>query len=321
MEVIEYETPESWEDKGMNWNTPDPCNADYVMAIRQALMERCAALHTSMDYRLKKISPWKTLSRSSVEGIVRTIASMARMFVNVEWDEFEDDWSDFPKMWTYGDLVQERNCRLYEWAQYGLLRENGGEWLKQIRNAINRLTVIRAGDVYGKSLTRSGSEHDPPFGESIGTAMQRAFDNLNEGTLNGSFPSSIYGWSGNTHWKCPRPDYEGDPEYNKDGYCGYAMSQAYRVTAARNWLLGAKFDIFAAVVVGLNWTERVHVSDPYEFELVLGDPDAIPQNGTVPSSEFDGEGNAIKRHSAKTGWIGRSYGFLDYGVEGGFKFK
>ena len=193
MEVIDYETPESWEDKGMNWNTPDPCNADYVMAIRQALMERCAALHTSMDYRLKKISPWKTLSRSSVEGIVRTIASMARMFVNVEWDEFEDDWSDFPKMWTYGDLVQERNCRLYEWAQYGLLRENGGEWLKQIRNAINRLTVIRAGDVYGKSLTRSGSEHDPPFGESIGTAMQRAFDNLNEGTLNGSFPSSIYG--------------------------------------------------------------------------------------------------------------------------------
>ena len=63
------------------------------------------------------------------------------------------------------------------------------------------------------------------------------------------------------------------------------------------------------------------MSDPYEFELLLGDPDAIPQNGTVPSSEFDGEGNAIKRHSAKTGWIGRSYGFLDYGVEGGFKFK
>ena len=348
MEVIDYETPESWEDKGMNWNTPDPCNADYVMAIRQALMERCAALHTSMDYRLKKISPWKTLSRSSVEGIVRTIASMARMFVNVEWEEFEDDYSDFPKMWTYGDLVQERNCRLYEWAQYGLLRENGGEWLKQIRNAINRLTVIRAGDVYGKSLTRSGSEHDPPFGESIGTAMQRAFDNLNEGTLNGSFPSSIYGWSGNTHWKCPRPDYEGDPEYNKDGYCGYAMSQAYRVTAARNWLLGAKFDIFAAVVVskptgpvsysqqldtsnldgggsgfteGLNWTERVHVSDPYEFELVLGDPDAIPQNGTVPSSEFDDKGQAIKRHSAKLGWTGKAWGFIDYGVAGGFNFR
>ena len=346
--MIEYETPESWEDKGMNWNTPDPCNADYVMAIRQALMERCAALHTSVDYRLRRISPWKTLSRSSVEGIVRTIASMAMSFVNIGWEEFEDDYSDFPKMWTYGDLVQERNCRLYEWAQYGLLRENGGEWLKQIRNAVDRLTVIRAGDVYGTSLSRSGSRHDPPFGESIGDAMRQAFDTLKEGELDGSFPSSVYGWSGNTHWKCPRPDFNGDPEDNQDGYCGYAQSLAYRIKAARSWLLGAEFDVFAAVVVGrptgpvsysqqldtsnldgggsgftegLNWTERIHVSPHCEFDLPLGDPDAIPQNGTVPTSEFDGEGNAIKRHSAKTGWVGKSYGFLDYGVEGGFKFR
>ena len=55
MEVIEYETPESWEDKGMNWNTPDPANVDYVMAIRQAIMERCAALHASVDRRVFKI--------------------------------------------------------------------------------------------------------------------------------------------------------------------------------------------------------------------------------------------------------------------------
>ena len=67
--------------------------------------------------------------------------------------------------------------------------------------------------MYGKTLSRSGSKHDPPFGESIGSAMQQAMDTLNEGTLNGSFPSSIYGWSGNTHWKWPMPDYEGDPEY------------------------------------------------------------------------------------------------------------
>ena len=348
MEVIEYETPTSWDSKGMQWNSPDPANADYVMAIRQALMERCAALHMSLDSRVRRISPWKTLSRDVVAGVVNTIASMARRFVNVGWEKFEEDFSDFPRMWTYGDLVQERNCRLYEWASYGSLRENGGEWLKQIRNAIDRLTVIRAGDVYGKTLSRSGSKHDPPFGESIGSAMQQAMDTLNEGTLNGSFPSSIYGWSGNTHWKWPMPDYEGDPEYNKDGYCGYAQSQAYRITAARNWLLGAQFDIFAAVVVteptgpvpysqqldtsildggssgfseGLNWTRRVHVRDPYDFELVLGDPDAIPQNGTVPSSEYDGEGHVIKRHSAKIGWIGKAYGFLDYGVEGGFNFR
>ena len=348
MEVIEYEIPESWEDKGMNWNTPDPANADYVMAIRQALMERCAALHTSVDSRVLRISPCKTISRTAVIGIVDTIASLARNFVNLDWVEFEEDYSDFPKMWTYGDLIQERNCRLYEYAKYGSLRENGGEWLKQIRNAIDHLTVIRAKEVYGTSYSRYGTKHDPPFGQSIGEAMQQAMDNANVGAFNGSFPSSVYAWSGNTHWKCPIPDYEGDPEDNLDGYCGYAQGQAYRITAARSWLTGAQFDIFAAVLAerptgpvpysqqldtsifdsgtsglreGFNWTERVHVKNPYSFEFLLGDIETIPKNGTVPSSEFDDKGSAIKRHSAKLGWVGRAWGFIDYGVDGGFKFR
>ena len=38
MEVIGYEKPTHWEDKGMNWKTPDPTNADYVVAIREALL-------------------------------------------------------------------------------------------------------------------------------------------------------------------------------------------------------------------------------------------------------------------------------------------
>ncbi len=348
MEVIEYEMPTTWDDKGMNWNTPDPTNADYVMAIRQALLERCAVLHTSADYRIYKISPWKTVSREVMKGIVWTISNIARSFVNICWEEFEEDYSDFPKMWTYGDLIQERGCRLYEFAKYGSLVENGGEWLKQIRNAIDKLTVIRAGKVFGRTLSRSGSKHDPPFDESIGEAMRQAMETLSESTLNGGFPSSIYAWSGNTHWKCPIPDWEGDPEDNKDGYCGYAQSQAYRITAAQSWLLDAQFDIFAGVVVtaptgavpysqqldtsvfdggeskfnkGLNWTKKVHVKDPYEFVLQLGDKESIPKNEVVPVSEFDSEGVAIKRHSAKRGWNGKSYGFLDYGVEGGFKFQ
>ena len=349
MEVIgEYEIPDSWEAKGMNWNTPDPTNADYVMAIRQALLERCAALHTGADWRIYKISPWKTVSREVMKGILRTISSIARDFVNIEWEEFKEDYSDFPKRWTYRDLVMEPNCRLYEFAKYGSLVENGGEWLKQIRNAIDKLTVIRANEMFGVSLTRSGSEHDPPFDESIGTAMQRAFDTMGKSVHNGSFPSSIYAWSGNTHWKCPNPDYEGDPEYNQDGYCGYAQSQSYKFTGARSWLLGAQFDLFAAVYVtqptgpvpysqqldtsvfdggkskfnkGLNWTKKVRVKDQHEIEFDLGDTESIPKNEVVPTSEFDSKGVAIKRHSAKRGWDGKCWGFLDYGVEGGFKFQ
>lgn len=350
MEVIEYEIPESWEDKGMNWNTPDPANADYVMAIREAIMERCAALHTGVDSRILRISPWKTISRDVVAGVVDTVSRIAGNFVNLDWEDFEEDYSDFPKMWTYGDLIQERNCRLYEYASYGTLRENGGTWLKQIRNALDKLTVIRAGNVHGTSYSRSGSRHDPPFGESIGDAMQQAMDNESVTAYDGGFPSSVYAWSGNTHWKCPVPLEEGqeDWEGNVDGYCGYAQGQAYKIVGARNWLLGAKFDIFAAVLTekptgpvpysqqldtsifdsgssglreGFNWTDRVHVSDPHEFELLLGDIETIPKNGTVPSSEFDDKGQAIKRHSAKLGWMGKAWGFIDYGVAGGFNFR
>ena len=351
MEVIGgYEIPDTWDAKGMNWNTPDPTNADYVMAIRQALLERCAAVHDSADSRIYRISPWKTVSRDVMKGIVRTIASIARNFVNIEWEEFEEDYSDFPKMWDYRDLVQEPNCRLYEFAKYGSLVENGGEWLKQIKNAIDRLTVIRATEMFGESLSRSGSRHDPPFDESIGDAMQMAFDTMSKSVHNGSFPSSIYAWSGNTHWKCPSPDYQGDSDdpQNQDGYCGYAQSQSYKFTGARSWLHDAKFDLFAAVYVteptdpvpnsqqldtsvfdggesklrkGLNWTKKVRVKDQHELEFDIGDTESIPKNEVVPQSEFDDRGSAIKRHSAKRGWIGKCWGFLDYGVEGGFKFQ
>ena len=89
MEVIGYEKPTHWEDKGMNWKTPDPTNADYVVAIREALLERCAVLHTSADSRIYKISPWKTVSREVMKGIVRTISNLSRSFVNIGLDDFE----------------------------------------------------------------------------------------------------------------------------------------------------------------------------------------------------------------------------------------
>ena len=350
MEVIgDYEIPDSWEAKGMNWNTPDPTNADYAMAIRQALLERCAALHTSADPRIYRISPWKTVSRDVMAGIVRTIASISGEFVNIDWVQFEDDYSDFPRMWTYRELVQEPNCRLYEFAKYGSLVENGGDWLKQIRNAIDRLTVIRATEMFGESLRRYGTKHDPPFDESIGTAMHDAMANMEPQVHSEGFPSSVYAWSGNTHWKCPDPDYEGSrPEDNVDGYCGYAESQSYKFTGARSWLQGAQFDLFAAIYVteptdpvpysvqldtsvfdggesglkkGLNWTKRVRVKDQHELEFDIGDTKSIPQNEVVPVSEFDSEGTAIRRHSAKRGWVGKCWGFLDYAVEGGFKFQ
>jgi len=349
MEVIKYEEPTSWDDKGMNWNVPDPRNADYIMAIRQAIMERCAAAHISLPRDVAKISPWKTVSIRQVKAVVQAISSVAGSYFNKDFDEYKDDYSDFPKMWTYRDLILEEGCRLYEFAKTGDLCEMGGTWLKWIKNALDKLTVIRCPGAWGLSYTRSGSKHDPPFDESIGTAMSDAMDD-EKGFRTSKFtsvPSSVYAWSGNTHWKCPIPDYEGDPEYNKDGYCGYAQSQSYTFTKIRSWLAEREVDFLAYALVteptgpvpysqelattifdagesrfkkGMN-VKKEHVDDPQEMEFDFGNVDSIPKNEVVPTSDFDDKGSATHRRSAKRGYVGKCWFFQDYGCENGFNFR
>ena len=128
MEVIEYETPRSWNDKGMDWSSPDPRKADYAMAIREALMERAAAAHVPLSRDVVAISPWKTVSLKSVSAVVRAIRDLAPHFFNDRFSDYKDDWSDFPRMWTYRDLVMEEGCEMYRFAHFGRLLENGGAW-------------------------------------------------------------------------------------------------------------------------------------------------------------------------------------------------
>jgi len=348
MEMMSYEEPTSWDDKGMNWNIPDPRRADYVMAIRNAIMERCAAVHTSLPREVMRISPWKPVTVSQVAGIVSAIEQIAYNFLNRDFDGYRDDWSDFPRMWQYEDLVKEDGCRLYEYAQPGDLCEMGGEWLKQIRNAIDKLTVVRCRDAWGTQYARYGMEHDPPFDKSIGTAMERAFDDrtgLSQSRFD-SAPTQIYAWSGNTHWKCPQPDREED-ENNCNGYCGYATSVSYRFEKVRSWLADRELDFLAYALVtqptgavtyakelttsvfdagesrfrrGLN-LKKAHVEDPLEMEFDFGNVDSIPKNEVVPTSDFDSEGVAVYRRSAKRGYQGKTWFFLDYGCRNGFNFR
>jgi len=349
MEVIEYEFPESWDDRGMDWNAPDPRRADYVMAIRQALMERAAAAHVTLPSEVVAISPWKTVSLKAVSATVRAVSGLARYFVNAGWREYEPDWSDFPKMWTYRDLVQEEGCELYSWAHSGQLLENGGGWLRAIKNAIDRLHVIRVNEAWGETWRRDGSIHDPPFDESIGTAMERAFgDGMPRKSEFSYMPGSFCAWSGNTHWKCPRPVEDGqDYEDNVDGYCGYAESESHRIRKVRSWLAGREVDLLTYTLVsaptgpvsysqelatsvldtgegglgeGMN-EERIHLDDPTDVDVMLGDPGLIPRNAVVPTSDFDEQGQAIHRRSAKRGYEAKVWALLDYDCENGFRFR
>lgn len=344
MEVIEYDYPDSWNAKGMDWDNPDPERADYVIAIRQAIMERAAAAHLSIGYLFTAVSPYKGVSRKMVEELLAAIRTLAPYFVNMDYDEYAEDLSDFPKMWTYADLIQEDGCELYEWAGSGEPCRGGGKWLAAMKNALNKLTVIKCHRLKGMSVTRSGSKHDPPFGESIGAAMDQAMDEAKQVLFDGNFPVDVYGWSGNTHWCCP----EKDVEDSKNGYCGYAESRAYAVTRMENWLLGSEFDLVMAAKVerptgpvsysqvldvsifdsgktglreGVSFLAPKHIADADDIDLALGDFDSIPRNSNVPTSEFDEDGRAITRHSTKIGYTARLWGLMDYGVPKGFRFQ
>ena len=344
MEVIEYEYPDSWGSKGMDWNDPKPDKADYVMAIRQAIMERAAAAHIGLGYDFTDVSPLKALSREMVKDLLQAIRTLAPSFVNMEYDDYKEDLSDFPKMWTYADLIREDGCELYDWSSHGEMCQGGGKWLKAMKNALNRLTVIKCHRLKGTSISRSGSKHDPPFGESIGTAMEQAMTQAEPRRYEGSFPVDVYGWSGNTHWCCP----EKDVEDSKNGYCGYAESRAYTVRRMENWLHGSEFDLIMVAKTerptgpvpysevldvsifdsggtglreGVAVLEPKHIKDASDLELKLGDPDSIPKNSNVPTSEFDEDGHAVKRHSTKIGYSARLWGLMDYGVPKGFRFQ
>lgn len=348
MAVMDYEMPKSWNDKGMDWSNPDPRNPDYIMAIREALFERVYATQYYISGRFDRLSPWTPMRVRDVQTFIEQIEYMAHNFLNTEWD-YESHPEDFPKMWTYRDLVECEGCEMYKTAYPGMLLENGGQWLRKIRNALDKLTVVEAKEIKGRVISRSGSEHDPPFGESIGKAMERAFADGQPVTgtfTRWSVAAYVNAWSGNVHWKTYQPDL-GDSEYNTDGYCGYAQASMAEVTGVRNCLLGRKFDILtytyarkptkhmtnsdeistaifdpgsAGFREGINF-QRVHVDDISEMCVRIGSIDMIPQNGVVPVSDFDGEGQATWRRGAKRGYESQSWVYLDYACEDGFRFR
>ena len=354
MEVIQYEEPRSWDDFGMDWNDPDPRCAHYMMALRNAYMERLAAAASDVyltSWSVQYLSPWKAVNSDHLRDLVAGIEHMCRSFWNLDPEAYKEDFSDFPKRMRFSDVLSAEDCGAFLNASRGALLEHGGEWLRKIRNALCRLHVVECRHAWGTTLTRSGDEHDPPFDQSIGRAFERAFGEgqPRESAFEQTVPRTVYAWSGNNHWKCPRPDYEGDnpEEENSDGYCGYAQSVAYRFTRYRRWLAGSEPDFVVAAVLdsptgptgwsnelatsvfdaggsgfrrGLN-IARTHVDDHMDFDFTFGNVDEIPRNEVVPVSDFDSEGYAVWRRSAKRGYEGKIWTFLDYECERGFSFR
>ena len=348
MEVIEYAPPTSWSDKGMNWEKPDPANIDYAVALREAIIERAILVKRKINDALLAIMPCRPLSAAAMSALREEINMLAPSFVNQEFTDYKEDLSDFPKMWTYSDLIDAEDCRVCEHPGVGSTTDKWSEWFTFMRNVINKLTMVNFTGICGTALSRSAARHDPPFSESISTVMREVMEGDPRKDTFYSFPQEFYAWSGNTDYKKDRD--------GKNGYCGYAQSRSLVIQKALKPHPTAECDLIFRFKVskplnpvpysqelqsstldlaGSGLTEGIttlvtHWSNDMELDIRLGNVDSIPRNSTVPSSKYksnydsDGNFSGYSREigrSAKTGYEGTAYCVLDFGVEKGFKFQ
>lgn len=337
MEIIETSLPEAWTDLNMDWSDPDPGDVSYALAMREALLERAILVGRPLHGNVFTIMPQRPLLADTMTSLRTAVYELAPHFVNLDFDDYKNDLSDFPKMWTSGDLItEERN--IAEFPGRGAISDQWKPWFQAMRKAINKLTCIKFSGITGTTLSRSGATHDPPFSEAISTALNNALKgDPSRGSFN-SFPQRFYAWSGNT-------DYKYDKETGEHGYCGYAQSHSIVIQRAQKPHPTAECDlifkyyvakpqgpvsysselqrsVFSSGSTGIAegvGTIVTHWSNDQELDIKLGNANDIPRNAAVPSSYW-GQNQTIRR-STKTGYEGIAYCILDFGVEHGFRFR
>lgn len=350
MEIIKYVPPQSWNDKGLDWENPDPRNIDYVIALREALIERAAASNAYFYPReLKSVSPCKPITRNSVFELLDLLDAVSQEYLFYEYDGYKHIEDEEVEMWDLAKLSHYFEGRGIKNPAYGSLALEGGEWLKAIKEMIDILKYCDVDEVKGVRYTRAGAVHDPPtIAEANQKAIATAFEyEPIEYYRNSSVPS-IYSWCGNTHYKTVDPnDNREDQSNNTDGYCGYVEARSFKVTGSRGYidakhnLLGVLnvrkvtgavsyssvldvstfADAGLGLTLGVNFMKEAKVDDLIECDYTFGSVDHYPINEVVPVSEFDANGRYIKRHSTKTGFNAYTYLFHNYKVPGGFKFQ
>ena len=358
MEVVAYEEPSSWDDCGMDWNNPDPRNAAYAMAIRSALAERCVASGQSMPLAALKICPWKPVSVASLAAVVSSINSICTNFLNADFD-YENSPEEFPRKWTYRDLVAAEGCGLYAFATPGDLCAGGGSWMKAIRNALDKLTVVPCKKVwYERRSASSTGQYSFTASETVDEAVSNAVEkfasatarNVSGGTLNGY---SVNSWSsvidGTRIYSYPS---DSDEPLIRPYYRGEASASSIRVTRALPPITGreADFKLFyrATAPTVSKWNsvqlessdfdadgskagdEKIkdgvncvceHFSYETELDIPFGADSAIPAVDKIPTSDFDENGSAVQLRKAMRGWVAQVWAYADFDCEGGFRFR
>ena len=87
MEMIQYTPPVSWDDKGMDWESPDPGNVDYYRAILEAVIERAILTSQNPNEVLYSIIQYRPWSIAAMNAIRDAVYRLAPNFVNMEFDD------------------------------------------------------------------------------------------------------------------------------------------------------------------------------------------------------------------------------------------
>lgn len=173
MEIINYTPPTSWDDKGMNWDDPDPINIDYFVAIYEATKERYTSgvpPYLIPATLVKKGTPvnFEPIARLNtwIIAIAQTYAveTALKNIYTIEDNSFV--------LWTQNNAknaMGEIACRLAtynsSYAYASLTISDIKKWLKEVKIFVNGLRYKSMGfskNGYGVQYSKNSTKTNSP---------------------------------------------------------------------------------------------------------------------------------------------------------------
>ncbi len=318
-----YTEPTSWNDKGMDWNNPQPGKADYIFALRNAISERFdrfpeyfsavpgGQLHYNSIQAIRNMYFW---SQGQIGG-----------FIDPDYNNYTSDFYS-PYYLTLENLFMKEGCNFSILPPRGAPTVLFKPFFTAIKNALNIFYLQHSRGI-GYSATGNGGSY-----ESVPTAILNALNSITET------------YRDPTYWENSRyiASYSATRSYIPSSGSEYQIQHIaviedfrlkgieWRLHGASNnihdsniflYVIAAKvgtftsetyeeniFDSNGTFEEGLNIINIGKESDGINQYIF---PEFIPENTTMPA-----EGEKTVR-----GFEAQVFIAQDYNIEGGYRFR
>ena len=134
MEIISEPCPISWEDGGLNWDSPNPTDFRYFAAIREAILERSLAVDYKLNHTLlREIRPYHVLSADQLREVGEQIYSLSQRFLCAQAEDWKPILDCYP---------------IYQQGEYpagiadGMPLAEGEKWLRSAKEKLDRMRYL-----------------------------------------------------------------------------------------------------------------------------------------------------------------------------------